>query len=40
MRARLLREAVDAGLLGFTDDVELLERRGVVVRAVVTSAGT
>ncbi len=37
MRAGLLREAVGAGLADATDDVELLERRGVRVRAVVTS---
>lgn len=37
MRAGLLREAVAAGLADATDDVELLERRGVPVRAVVTS---
>jgi len=37
MRAGLLREAVAAGLADATDDVELLERRGVRVRAVVTS---
>ena len=37
MRAGLLREAVAAGLADATDDVELLERRGVLVRAVVTS---
>jgi len=37
MRAGLLREAVEAGLVDATDDVELLERRGVPVRAVVTS---
>ncbi len=37
MRADLLREAVGAGLADATDDVELLERRGVRVRAVVTS---
>ena len=37
MRAGLFREAVEAGLLEATDDVELLERRGVVVRTVVTS---
>ena len=37
MRAGLLREAVEAGLEDATDDVELLERRGVEVRAVVTS---
>ena len=37
MRAGLLREAVEAGLADATDDVELLERRGVAVRAVVTS---
>lgn len=37
MRARLLREAVEAGLSEATDDVELLERRGVAVRTVVTS---
>lgn len=37
IRAGLLREAVEAGLADATDDVELLERRGVVVRTVVTS---
>lgn len=37
MRAGLLREAVEAGLPEATDDVELLERRGVAVRAVATS---
>lgn len=37
MRAGLLREAVAAGLADATDDVQLLERRGVAVRAVVTS---
>lgn len=37
MRAGLLREAVEAGLTDVTDDVELLERRGVTVRTVVTS---
>ncbi len=37
MRAGLLREAVEAGLADATDDVELLERRGVAVRSVVTS---
>ena len=37
MRAGLLREAVGAGLADATDDVELLERRGVRVRAVITS---
>lgn len=37
MRAGLLREAVEAGLGSATDDVELLERRGVAVRTVVTS---
>ena len=37
MRAGLFREAVEAGLADATDDVELLERRGVVVRTVVTS---
>ncbi|MBK8595703.1 MAG: 2-C-methyl-D-erythritol 4-phosphate cytidylyltransferase [Holophagales bacterium] len=37
MRARHLREAVEAGLSEATDDVELLERRGVAVRTVVTS---
>ena len=37
LRASLLREAVEAGLPEATDDVELLERRGVEVRVVVTS---
>lgn len=37
MRAGLLREAVEAGLPDATDDVELLERRGVAVRTVATS---
>jgi len=37
MQAGLLRAAVEAGLADATDDVELLERRGVAVRAVVTS---
>lgn len=37
MWAGLLREAVEAGLADATDDVELLERRGVAVRTVVTS---
>lgn len=37
MRAGLLRQAVEAGLEDATDDVELLERRGVAVRTVVTS---
>ena len=37
MRAGLFREAVEAGLADATDDVELLERRGVAVRTVVTS---
>ncbi|MCL4806527.1 MAG: 2-C-methyl-D-erythritol 4-phosphate cytidylyltransferase [Thermoanaerobaculia bacterium] len=36
-RAGLLREAVEAGLDDATDDVELLERRGVTVRTVATS---
>lgn len=35
--ARLFRDAVEAGLDDATDDVELLERRGVPVRTVVTS---
>ena len=37
LRAGLLREAVEAGLAEATDDVELLERRGVAVRTVATS---
>ncbi|MFN7988221.1 MAG: 2-C-methyl-D-erythritol 4-phosphate cytidylyltransferase [Thermoanaerobaculia bacterium] len=37
LRAGLLRDAVEAGLADATDDVELLERRGVAVRTVVTS---
>jgi 2-C-methyl-D-erythritol 4-phosphate cytidylyltransferase/2-C-methyl-D-erythritol 2,4-cyclodiphosphate synthase len=37
MRAGLFRQAVEAGLSEATDDVELLERRGVIVRTVVTS---
>lgn len=37
MRAGLLREAVEVGLSDATDDVELLERRGVAVRTVETS---
>jgi len=36
-RAGFLRAAVEAGLEDATDDVGLLERRGVAVRAVVTS---
>jgi 2-C-methyl-D-erythritol 4-phosphate cytidylyltransferase len=35
--AGLLRQAVEAGLGEATDDVELLERRGVAVRTVATS---
>jgi len=37
MRAGLLRQAVEEGLTDATDDVELLERRGVSVRTVATS---
>lgn len=37
LRAGLLREAVEAGLADATDDVELVERRGVAVRTVATS---
>jgi 2-C-methyl-D-erythritol 4-phosphate cytidylyltransferase len=37
LRAGLLREAVEAGLADATDDVALLERRGVAVRTVATS---
>ena len=37
MRGGLFRQAVEAGLFESTDDVELLERRGVIVRTVVTS---
>jgi len=37
LRAGLLRAAVEAGLPDATDDVGLLEGRGVAVRAVVTS---
>jgi 2-C-methyl-D-erythritol 4-phosphate cytidylyltransferase len=37
MRSGLFREAVEAGLTDATDDVGLLERRGVAVRTVATS---